>query len=109
MLCPHCRRQVTRGGSFCGSCGAPLGAADAPLELVLAGGDRIPLVEDLLIYPGPADLASGTCPEYDPSMFDDPTLYGVSLLGALQDVFGDAELLERGAHQSDRLARRLPA
>jgi putative peptide zinc metalloprotease protein len=50
VLCPHCRRQVTRGGTgFCGSCGAPLGDAGEPLELVLAGGERMPLVEDVLI------------------------------------------------------------
>ena len=49
MLCPDCRRQVTRGAAFCGSCGAPLGHAEAPLELVLAGGQRVPLVEDVVI------------------------------------------------------------
>ena len=54
MLCPECRRQVIRGAAFCGSCGAPLGDARAPLELVLAGGARIPLVEDLTIGRGPS-------------------------------------------------------
>ena len=54
MLCPDCRRQVTRGAAFCGSCGAPLRGADAPLELVLAGGARVPLVEDVTIGRGPA-------------------------------------------------------
>lgn len=49
MLCPECRRQVSRGAPFCGSCGAPLGRADAPLELVLAGGERVPLVDEILI------------------------------------------------------------
>ena len=47
MLCPDCRRQVTRGAAYCGSCGAPLGEAEAPLELVLAGGERVPLVEEV--------------------------------------------------------------
>ena len=42
------------GAAFCGSCGAPLGAGAAPLELVLAGGARIPLVEDVTIGRGPA-------------------------------------------------------
>ena len=53
MLCPECRRQVTRGAAFCGSCGCPLGDAQAPLELVLAGGARVPLVEDVTIGRGP--------------------------------------------------------
>jgi hypothetical protein len=53
VLCPECRRQVTRGAAFCSSCGAPLGDAHAPLELVLAGGARVPLVEDVTIGRGP--------------------------------------------------------
>jgi putative peptide zinc metalloprotease protein len=53
VLCPDCHRQVTRGAAFCGSCGAPLGDAGAPLELVLAGGSRVPLVEDVTIGRGP--------------------------------------------------------
>ena len=48
MLCPDCHRQVKRGAAFCGSCGAPLGA-EAALELVLAGGERVPLVSELVI------------------------------------------------------------
>jgi hypothetical protein len=54
VLCPDCRRQVMRGAAFCGSCGAPLGDTAAPLELVLAGGARVPLVEDVTIGRGPA-------------------------------------------------------
>jgi hypothetical protein len=54
VLCPDCHRQVTRGAAFCGSCGAPLGDVGAPLELVLAGGARVPLVEDVTIGRGPA-------------------------------------------------------
>ena len=54
VLCPDCRRQVTRGAAFCGSCGSPLGHTGPPLELVLAGGIRIPLVEELMIGRGPA-------------------------------------------------------
>ncbi len=53
MLCPDCRRQVTRGAPFCGSCGAPLARGEAPLELVLAGGERLPLVEDVVIGRSP--------------------------------------------------------
>jgi putative peptide zinc metalloprotease protein len=49
VLCPECRRQVTRGAAYCGACGSPLGRADAPLELVLSGGERVPLVEDVVI------------------------------------------------------------
>ena len=54
MLCPDCRRQVTRGAAFCGSCGRPLGTGDPPLELVLASGERVPLVGDVVIGRAPA-------------------------------------------------------
>ena len=63
VLCPDCRRQVTRGAAFCGSCGAPLGDAGAPLELVLAGGTRIPLVEDDDDRPRPGGDAAARRPE----------------------------------------------
>jgi FHA domain len=53
VLCRDCRRQVSREAAFCGSCGAPLGGADAPLELVLSGGERVPLVEDVVIGRSP--------------------------------------------------------
>jgi putative peptide zinc metalloprotease protein len=53
MLCRECRRQVVRDAAFCGSCGAPLGDGGAPLELVLAGGARVPLVEEVTIGRGP--------------------------------------------------------
>lgn len=54
MLCRECHRQVTRGAAFCGSCGAPLGDAGAPLELVLSGGARVPLIDEVTIGRGPA-------------------------------------------------------
>jgi putative peptide zinc metalloprotease protein len=54
VLCRECRRQVSRGDAFCGACGAPLAGGDAPLELVLAGGERVPLVEDVVIGRSPA-------------------------------------------------------
>ena len=44
MLCPACRRQLERGASWCGSCGAPIGGAGAPLDLVVDGQRRVPLV-----------------------------------------------------------------
>jgi putative peptide zinc metalloprotease protein len=53
VLCPECRRQVKRGAGFCPSCGAPLGHSEAPLELVLAGGARVPLVADVVIGRSP--------------------------------------------------------
>ena len=53
MLCRECRRQVSRGAAFCGACGAPLGGGDGPLELVLSGGERVPLVEDVVIGRSP--------------------------------------------------------
>ena len=54
MLCRECRRQVSRGDAYCGACGAPLGGGDEPLELVLAGGERVPLVDDVVIGRSPA-------------------------------------------------------
>jgi putative peptide zinc metalloprotease protein len=53
VLCPDCRRQVSRGAAVCGSCGAPLGDAGAPLELVLSGGVRVPLVDEVTIGRAP--------------------------------------------------------
>jgi putative peptide zinc metalloprotease protein len=44
VLCPACRRQLERGASWCGSCGAPIGGAGAPLDLVVDGATRVPLV-----------------------------------------------------------------
>ena len=49
MLCPACRRQVERGASWCGSCGAPLGGAGAPLDLVVDGATRVPLVDAVTV------------------------------------------------------------
>ena len=53
MLCTSCRRQLERGASYCGSCGAPLNGAPAPLELVLDGGQRVPVVSELTIGRAP--------------------------------------------------------
>lgn len=53
MLCHSCRRQLERGASYCGSCGAPLNGAPAPLELVLDGGERVPVVHELIIGRAP--------------------------------------------------------
>lgn len=50
MLCPSCRRQLERGTSYCGSCGAPLnGASATTLELVLGDATRIPVVAEMTI------------------------------------------------------------
>ena len=46
MLCTSCRRQLSRGADYCGTCGAPVAGAAAPLELVLADATRVPLVGD---------------------------------------------------------------
>ena len=53
MLCPACRRQLERGGSWCGACGAPIGGAAAPLELVLEDATRVPLVADVTLGRAP--------------------------------------------------------
>jgi Zn-dependent protease len=53
MLCPACRRQLDRGASWCGACGAPIAGAAAPLELVLADLTRVPLVTDVTLGRAP--------------------------------------------------------
>ena len=53
MLCPSCRRQLTRGAEFCTTCGAPLPGAEAPLELVLPEGTRVPVVGEMTIGRAP--------------------------------------------------------
>ncbi len=53
MLCPSCRRQLERGASYCGSCGAPLNGGLAPLELVLGDATRVPMVSEMTIGRAP--------------------------------------------------------
>lgn len=53
MLCPSCRRQLSRGAGYCGSCGAPVAGAELPLELVLADETRVPLVGSMTIGRAP--------------------------------------------------------
>ena len=53
MLCTSCRRQLTRGADYCGTCGAPVANATPPLELVLADETRVPLVGDMTIGRAP--------------------------------------------------------
>jgi putative peptide zinc metalloprotease protein len=53
MLCPSCRRQLERGASYCGSCGAPLNGAPQPLELVLADSTRVPLTGEMTLGRSP--------------------------------------------------------
>jgi putative peptide zinc metalloprotease protein len=53
VLCTSCRRQLSRGAEYCGTCGAPVAGAAAPLELVLADRTRVPLVGDMTIGRAP--------------------------------------------------------
>ncbi|HYI20750.1 MAG TPA: FHA domain-containing protein [Solirubrobacteraceae bacterium] len=53
MLCTSCRRQLSRGAEYCGTCGTPVAGAAAPLELVLADDTRVPLVGDMTIGRAP--------------------------------------------------------
>ena len=64
MLCASCRRQLDRGAEFCGSCGAPIGGAAAPLELVLADRTRVPVVTEMTIGRAPGSTL----------LIDDPTV-----------------------------------
>jgi putative peptide zinc metalloprotease protein len=49
MLCPGCRRQLSRSAPACGYCGRPRPGAAAPLELVLPDGTRVPVVGDMVL------------------------------------------------------------
>jgi putative peptide zinc metalloprotease protein len=53
MLCTSCRRQLSQGAGYCGSCGAPVGGAQTPLELVLGDDTRVPLIGDMTIGRAP--------------------------------------------------------
>ena len=53
MLCTSCRRQLSRGAEYCGTCGTPVAGAAAPLELVLADQTRVPLLGDMTIGRAP--------------------------------------------------------
>ena len=64
MLCTSCRRQLSRGADYCGTCGAPVAGAAPPLELVLADQTRVPLVGDMTIGRAP----SSTVVLADPSV-----------------------------------------
>jgi putative peptide zinc metalloprotease protein len=64
VLCPSCRRQLERGASYCGSCGAPLGGGEAPLELVLADATRVPVLAEMTIGRSPGSSVQ----------LDDPTV-----------------------------------
>jgi putative peptide zinc metalloprotease protein len=54
MLCRSCRRQVGRGDAFCRACGSAVSGRGGALELVLPGGARVPLSDDLTIGRSPA-------------------------------------------------------
>jgi putative peptide zinc metalloprotease protein len=54
VLCTSCRRQLSRGADYCGTCGTPVAGAAAPLELVLADRTRVPLVGDMTLGRAPS-------------------------------------------------------
>ena len=64
MLCPSCRRQLDRGASYCGSCGAPQAGQSAPLELVLADRTRVAVMTEMTIGRAPSSTLR----------IDDPTV-----------------------------------
>src|SRR4051794_6588372 len=49
MLCPSCKRQVARGATACGVCGRAVRGRDAPLDLVLRDGTRVPILGSMTI------------------------------------------------------------
>jgi len=53
VLCPTCRRQLSRADTACGHCGTPRPGATPPLELVLPDGTRVPVVEDMTLGRAP--------------------------------------------------------
>jgi putative peptide zinc metalloprotease protein len=100
VLCPDCRRQVTRGAAFCGSCGAPLGDAGAPLELVLTGGSRMPLTGEVTIGRGPTATLR----------LEDPTVSRlharISAAGLIEDAGSSHGTFVDGARLSGAVALR---
>jgi pSer/pThr/pTyr-binding forkhead associated (FHA) protein len=62
MLCTSCRRQLSRGAEYCGTCGTPVAGAAAPLELVLADHTRVPLVGDMTLGRAPSSSVVLTDP-----------------------------------------------
>jgi putative peptide zinc metalloprotease protein len=100
VLCPDCRRLLARGVAFCGSCGAPLGDAGAPLELVLTGGARVPLVDDVTIGRAP----SASLQLEDPSV---SRLHArISAAGRIEDAGSSHGTFVDGARLSGPLALR---
>ena len=61
-LCPECRRYTERDASWCRACGRELSQAAPPLEVVLADGTRIALVEALTIGRAPRNAIQFTDP-----------------------------------------------
>jgi putative peptide zinc metalloprotease protein len=55
VLCPRCRRQVARSASLCGTCGLLLRPGEAPLELVLVDGARVPVLDTVTIGRAPGN------------------------------------------------------
>ena len=53
MLCTSCRRHLSRGVDYCGTCGSPVAGAAPALELVLADRTRVPLVGEMTIGRAP--------------------------------------------------------
>ena len=53
MLCPSCRRQLSRESDFCSACGTPRPGAIQPLELVLPDQTRVPVVGEITIGRAP--------------------------------------------------------
>ena len=53
MLCTSCRRQLSHGAEYCGTCGTPVAGAAPALELVLADQTRVPLVGEMTIGRAP--------------------------------------------------------
>src|ERR1700761_3757743 len=53
MLCSVCHRQLQRTDTRCRACGTPRDAARY-LDLVLPGGERVPLDRPLTVGRGPA-------------------------------------------------------
>ncbi len=53
MLCRSCRRQLGRGDAFCHSCGTSVDGRAAAYDLVLPGGQRLPLAETTVIGRSP--------------------------------------------------------
>jgi putative peptide zinc metalloprotease protein len=84
MLCPNCRRQVTRGTAYCMVCGRSLNGTSAVFDLVLGDRSRIAVVGGLTLGRASSNAVQ----------FADPSVSRQHAQITIDDVDGSAPMLE---------------